>query len=45
MTTLRPCNDAVMPGFMPGIRGFDGRRFKDVDGGDKPGHNANEEAR
>jgi hypothetical protein len=34
-----------MPGFMPDIHDFDGRRFKVVDGRDKPGHDANREAR
>jgi hypothetical protein len=34
-----------MPGFLPGIHDFDGRWFKDVDGRDKPGHDADREAR
>ncbi len=45
MMRFWPCNPAVMLGFMPGIHDFDGRRFKDMDGRDKPGHDANEEAR
>lgn len=45
MTTLWPCNHAVMPGFMPGFHDFSGAWFQDVDGRDTPGHDANEEAR